>query len=240
MNFDESQLSKDALIWVKKNSKIIIEKFANLNEFPRSEKPITIFMAGSPGAGKTEFSESFDPDIYKFSEDQITKIVRIDADKIRELIPQYEGHNSSEVQRASSKGVDILFDYVQGKNQNVILDGTFANFKISEKNVRRALGRDRTVGIFYLYQEPKVAWNFTQQRELKEGRNISKTIFKEAYISAKENVNKVKEIYGGKVILNLIIKNFENKVAKYYINIKKVDDHLKTSYTIGQLDEMLK
>ncbi len=39
-------------------------------------------------------------------------IVRIDADEIREIIPQYTGGNSDLVQGAASIGVDILHNHV--------------------------------------------------------------------------------------------------------------------------------
>ncbi len=51
---DKNQiLSEKAKKFVKENKKFLIEKFASLNKFPSKEKPFSIFMAGSPGAGKT-------------------------------------------------------------------------------------------------------------------------------------------------------------------------------------------
>lgn len=235
-----SLISEEALQFVKQNRKMLIGGFASLNDYPPSEKPFTIFMAGSPGAGKTEFSKSFNPDLFKFTKEQETKIVRIDADEIRHLIPQFNGKNSSEVQRAASKGVDILFDYVQKKGQNVIVDGTFANYEISCNNVKRALARERSVGIFYLYQDPKIAWEFTKKRDEIEGRKITKRFFIRSFFAAKDNVNKVKGIFKEKIVLDLIIKDFENKVAKYYINISRIDDRIKIDYTIGQLNSLLR
>ena len=240
MNVSQSKISGEAFKFIKKNKKLLIQKFAELENYPPSEKPFTIFMAGSPGAGKTEFSKSFNPDLYQFTKDQKTKFVRIDADEIRHLIPQFSGKNSSEIQRAASKGVFILFDHVQHSSQNAIVDGTFANFKISYDNVKRALGRNRSVGIFYLYQGPKTAWEFTKKRDKVEGRNISKKVFINAFFKAKENVNKIKKIFKDKIVLDLIIKNFENKVASYHINISRVDGYLKKEYNTGQLRSLLK
>lgn len=236
---NNSAVSNDAYKEIKKRKKVIIEKFANIKDYPPSAKPFTIFMAGSPGAGKTEFSKSFDPDIFKIAQNQNTKIVRIDADEIRYLIPQFIGSNSSEVQRAASKGVDILFDHVQRTSQNAIVDGTFANYDISLQNVNRALGRSRSVGIFYIYQDPLVAWNFTKKRDEIEKRNISKKVFIDAFFSAKNNVNKVKNILKDKIIVDLIIKDFENKDAKYKINIQNIDSYIKKPYTMGQLESLL-
>jgi len=144
------------------------------------------------------------------------------------------------VQRAASKGVDVLFDYVQDKSQNVIVDGTFANWEISYNNVKRALAKNRSVGVFYLYQDPKIAWVFTKKRDEIERRNITKKVFINCFFAAKENVNRIKDIFKEKITLDLIIKDFENKVAKYHINIDRIDNHLKARYTIGQLESLLK
>ena len=47
-------------------------------------------MAGSPGAGKTEYSKRFVDGVKK---DTGASIVRIDGDEIREILPQYNGSN---------------------------------------------------------------------------------------------------------------------------------------------------
>ena len=52
-------LSDDAYEFVRRNKQLLIAKFADPKDYSTSRKPITIFMAGSPGAGKTEFSKSF-------------------------------------------------------------------------------------------------------------------------------------------------------------------------------------
>ena len=84
------------------------------------------------------------------------------------------------------------------------------------------------MGIFYLYQDPKIAWEFTKIREEVENRDISKNVFVGSFFAAKDNVNKAKQVFGDRVRLNLIIKNFENKDVKYHIDIEKVDFYLKS------------
>lgn len=232
-------ISDKALEYIKKHRQQFVSEFASKENYTPAEKPFTIFLAGSPGAGKTEFSKSFDPDLFKFSREQNTKIVRIDADKIRDQIPYFNGTNSSEIQRAASKGVDILFDHVQKNHQNAIVDGTFANYLISQNNVKRALNRNRSVGIFYIYQDPVVAWEFTKKREKIEHRNISKSVFIEAFFAARNNVNKVKQEFNDKIEVDLIVKNFENKIAKYHINIDKIDHYIEIKYTTEQLRKLL-
>ena len=101
MNKEESDIAEQAKIFVKEHQKIFIEKFASLEKFPPSKSlPVTYFMAGSPGAGKTEFSIQI---LGLLPEDHI---VRIDADEIKTYIPQYTKKNSDIIQGAASLGVE--------------------------------------------------------------------------------------------------------------------------------------
>lgn len=239
MNVQDERLStvpKEAAEFVKKSRKLLIEKFANSNEYTSVSNPFTIFMAGSPGAGKTEFSIAFREAHILL--DPKSKPVRIDADEIRWIIPQFTGGNSQQIQFAASIGVEKLFDYVQEHNYNAIIDGTFSSGS-SLRNVERALKRSRKVGIFYLYQDPVVAWEFTKKREKIEGRNIPRHAFVKSFISARENVDLAKDRFGSRIELHLVVKNYENRVQKTYFNIDKLENYLKKTYTTEQLEKEL-
>lgn len=234
INMNNDNLEEKAKDWIRNNKKLLIEKFADLNNFPGVSNPFTIFMAGCPGAGKTEYSKSF-IDSY----DPNTKIVRIDADEIRDLIPGYAGGNAYKFQGAAALGVEKLFDYIQEHKQNAIVDGTFSDFKIGLNNVERALNRNRTVGIFYLYQDPVIAWEFTKKREKIEGRHVSKAMFIESFFLAKENVNKIKSMLKERIELNFVEKNYTNELAKTRFKIDNVDSYLKKIYNKKELEELL-
>ena len=237
MSSDEA-VRKAAIDFVKKNKKLIISKFADLTKFPSSQNPFTVFMAGSPGAGKTEFSISL---IKQLGEkDPNTKVVRIDADEIRDIIPQYDKTNSNLIQPAAAIGVEKLFDYIQAYDQNAIIDGTFANWEIARRDVKRALGRKRKIGIIYLYQDPIVAWDFTKKRERLEGRIVPIETFIQAFLKSQKNVNRIKKEFGTVVRLSLVIKNFENRVEKTLFNIDNVDSYLKIKYNPQTLRDVLK
>lgn len=236
MTTDEA-IRKAAIQFVKNNKKLIISTFADLTKFPPAQNPFTIFMAGSPGAGKTEFSISF---IKQLSEkDPNTKVVRIDADEIRDIIPQYDKTNSNLLQSAAAIGVEKLFDYVQAHTQNVVVDGTFANYEVALKDIKRALGKNRKVGIIYIYQNPAIAWDFTKKRERLEGRVVPKEMFIQAFLNSKENVNEIKKEFGNGVRLSLVIKDFENRVEKTLFNIDNVDSYLKVKYNPQTLRRIL-
>lgn len=146
----------DAVEWVKSNRKLIQNRFASISTYPAVEKPFSIFMAGAPGVGKTEFSKSF-LEVYH-SVDKNNKIVRIDTDEVREMIPGYNGENASLFQRAAALGIEYVIDYAQYNSQNICVDTTFGSLTKANQNISRAIGRNRNTGIFYLYQDPRISW----------------------------------------------------------------------------------
>jgi UDP-N-acetylglucosamine kinase len=77
----------------------------NGKTFLGTQTPAASFMAGTPGAGKTEFSKRL---IENFS----VKPLRIDTDELREKIPGYTGANSKVVQGAASVALDRILDRV--------------------------------------------------------------------------------------------------------------------------------
>lgn len=233
-----SDLSDKALQYVKNNKKLICNKFADPSIYLQTDHPFTIFMAGEPGAGKTEFSKSYIKELVKKIPG--IKIVRIDPDDIREIFDEYTGDNSHEFQKACGQGVEYLFDHVQEKKINAILDGTFVNYEKQKKNISRALNRKRKVEIFYIYQNPLTAWDFTKKREVVEQRHVSKDIFIEAYFKSRENVNKIKKEFRSEVELSLVLKDVNNQVEKIHFNIDQLDSYLKESYNREELGKILK
>lgn len=229
---NEEELASNAVRFLRKNKNLLIEKFANSTRFPSVEKPLSIFMAGSPGAGKTELSK-------KLVEALERPSVRIDADDIRMMLPGYNGANASVFQHAASIGVEMLYDHVLAKIQDCILDGTFANYTKAFSNVERSLKRGRAVVILYVYQDPKIAWQFTQARELVEGRRIPKDAFIEQFFAARANVNQIKKSFGSKIIIWLIKKDHGGDNVWSELNVMSVDEHIPLRYTQDILKKIL-
>jgi len=235
-------IAEDAIREVKNRKKEFIKTFADPTKYLPVENPFTIFMAGSPGAGKTEFSNKFDPTLFKY--DDSVAIVRIDADEIRGLLPQFNGTNSDEVQRATTIGMEKIFDHIQKHDQNAIVDTTFSNFKKASENVRRSLKHKRKVGIFYIHLDPQVAWIYTLFRQEKEGRSVAKDFFIESYFKAKENVDRVKKLFP-EVEVNLIEKGLtgnKNNPIKTSVkfNIDKIDNHIRLVYNRVELESVIR
>lgn len=236
----DKKISLAAVAYIKKNQKKIIRKFTgHAPKVPKRELAISFFMAGSPGAGKTEFSKS----LIEVLKNLGKKVVRIDADEIRDELPKdiYTGKNSHIVQKAASRGVYKLFDHVISKNKHFILDGTFSNLKQANENISRAVKKNRLVEIWYLFQDPEIAWEFTKKRELIEGRRIRKNDFIYTFFESKKNVNIIKEKFGTKVKLHIAIKDYTNtKLDKLHLDVQGIDSYLKIKYNKKSLSKLLK
>lgn len=232
-----SVISDEACKYVREHRRELCERFASVDKYPPVKTPIAYFMAGSPGAGKTEFSKGY---IAKLQEKEPSRrIVRIDADEIRDILPGYNHKNAWELQFAASLGVEKLLDWVFHNEQDFLLDGTFSNFAIAKRNIDRCIKHNRKMGLLYIFQEPSIAWKFTKIREAGEGRNIPKSAFVDEFFRAKECVNAIKSTFGPKVELWLVRKNFEQGIEKTEFNIDNVDSYLKMEYTQKSLASAL-
>ncbi len=219
MTPDEEKQAEEARRYVRANQRTFIAKFADLAAHGSVEQPISIFMAGSPGAGKTEFSKRLVEALFEQWGDNP---VRIDADEIREMIPGYTGDNSHIFQGASARGVEILYDYVLDHQLNAIVDGTFALKEKGISNIERSLGRGRLVEIYYLFQEPEIAWDFTKKREVIEHRKITKEVFVNAFFAAHDNVVAAKKHFWDKIQLNVVLKDVRD-ASRYQVNFNATD-----------------
>jgi len=238
-------LSEDAKKFIKQKRGLLIQKFANPELYKSTEHPVTIFMAGSPGAGKTEFSklyvELLEDVIYKDSiiYDKF-KIARIDADEIRDILPGYDGSNSSLFQEAITIGVNKLYDYLLKKRINALIDGTFTNEKYAVENIERSIGRGRYSEVIYIFQDPINSWKLTKAREIKEGRHIPLEVFVAQFFKARENVNLVKNRFKQEIRINLIIRDFCKQKYDFHFNVDDIDNFLKFDYNKEALMETLR
>ena len=103
------------------------------------------------------------------------------------------------------------------------IDATFVDEKKSIQNIERCLKKDRKVIIFYIYQDPIVAWEFTKARESQEGRRVPKIVFVSSFLNARENVKKVKVKFQDQISVSLIIKNYKTDELKVISDVSQED-----------------
>lgn len=219
----EGTEQKKAVLWVRENKKYILEKFASDKIYEPDSRPVSVFMAGSPGSGKTELATSLYKEIS--AEQHIKNIVHIDADQIRNIIDGYEGDNSHVFHKAADKGVNFLHNYCLKRNKNFILDGTFHSQELGKQNIERSLKRNRSVWVFYIYLDAKIAWEITRKREDLEGRRVPKGVFINKLFASRVAVQKVIDLFGNEINVKFIYKGDLNKEnMRYYNNVKNIDE----------------
>lgn len=117
------------------------------------------------------------------------------------------------------------------------MDATFAVLS-AEKNIIRTLKNGYRVTLFYVYQDPQVAWRYTKERGLVEGRVVPKDIFINAFFQARENIEKVKERHP-EVTLHIIIKDYQNNISEVHFDAENIQLVLPQKYTKQQLEDLL-
>jgi predicted ABC-type ATPase len=230
---EEKRIAQDALVFARANRRNIARRRTDPQIYVREENPVSVFMAGSPGAGKTEAS-------IELIERLGTRVIRIDPDELRSECPGYTGTNAYLFQPAVSVLVEKMHDMALEQNQSFLLDGTLSNYERAKRNIDRSLGRNRTVQILYVYQDPNLAWDFVVAREAEEGRRIRPDTFVDQYFAARDVVNRLKREYGARVAVDLLLKNNDNSNRLYKAGIDQIDHHIPENYSRSDVEQLLK
>ncbi|MEA3259761.1 MAG: zeta toxin family protein [Pseudomonadota bacterium] len=85
----ETAIREEAIKFARKHKKRIAKRITDQSLFPPESDPVSVFMAGSPGAGKTEASIEL---LERLGEENA--VLRVDPDDLRREFAAYEGNNS--------------------------------------------------------------------------------------------------------------------------------------------------
>lgn len=231
---DEEKIRQDAIAFAKSNKKFIARRLTNRDIYIAEDNPVSVFMAGSPGAGKTEAS------IELLEQLEGPAAIRIDPDELRSEFAAYCGSNSWLFQPAISILVEKIIDFAFDQKQSFLLDGTLSNIAVARRNIKRSIAKNRATQILYVYQEPGLAWAFVQKREKLEGRNIPLEQFIEQYFQARTAVNTLKEEFGAALKVDLLLKNNDGSNRVYKANIDRIDNHVPEKYNRTDLERVLR
>ena len=224
MDVNEAEtIEKKAAKWAEENEEQILKEIVFDRKYRISK--MCILMAGSPGAGKTETVRQLELE---------KRFTVLEADEIREMNPCYkktengqEG-NAHLLQKATSVGLDYCRKVCMEKGIAFVQDTTFQNSG-SRNLVKKLLKEGWASIIFFIFQDPKYAWKFTQARELEEGRNIPKESFAESFTNILRNIEYVQKRYP-QVSVFLAIK--EGKEIKEFTFGKKPIRNMLEDYGV--------
>jgi len=220
--------------WVKKNKKAFVRKMIRESGAEKVVQPAELFMAGLPGAGKTEFTKGW-------VENSGLKVVRLDMDEIASQIETYSPAKADRFRKSVSTLLSCVYDKVIKDRYNFVMDGTFGS-GIAIQDVRRAIKRGYRIKVMYIYQDPKIAWEFTQAREKVEHRAINFQGFIEAYYRILDNLKRLDDFVDDGVSVDLVIKNAQNKVERIVdgVFMKDIDKYVNIEYTKDSLRRQIK
>jgi len=203
-----------------------------VDHLPEEKTPVSVFMAGSPGAGKTETAKIF---IHQFQNKGV-EVIHIDNDELRKKFEDYQGSNSHLFQRSATLLVEAIHDRVLKKSVSFLLDSTLSSLEKARSNIERSLKRNRYVLIIFVYQEPEQAWNLVKARELVEGRRVPPEVFVKQFQQSQSVVSELKKEFGPKIDIIFIEKNIDGTREKPYFNVTNIDDLLGKKYNSSSLE----
>jgi UDP-N-acetylglucosamine kinase len=233
----EQAIRDAALAFARTNKKERCSALTDPSIYLPEENPVSVFMAGSAGAGKTESSKELVAELEQKAPG--SKILRIDPDDLRAEFPGYTGDNSWLFQGAVSAWVDRMLDLAYSQSQSFILDGTLSDLQRARSNINRSLKRNRKVQILYVYQDPLRAWEFVQARETEEGRHIPVDVFAAQYFQAREVVNALKVEFGAQIGVDLLLRPKDGSGKLVRVGVDKIDNHVPEKYGREELATLL-
>lgn len=202
-----NKLEKIATDYLNQNKQQFLNEYTN--EIQATDEKIAIFTAGMSGVGKTElgiFFKENNPDI-----------LHIDTDNIREFFKPvgYDGQNSDVFQKVASRGFNELFNYALKKGYSIILDSNLSNVNLAIQNIERLAKRGYNIHIYYLYNYPKVCFEYATRREVVTHRKVSKEVFVKSNFNSYNTVLEIKSLFKESINLHFIDKRNDT----FYQNI---------------------
>ena len=157
---DFSQEQQEVIDKAKNHAKSVKRQFAksftDKTVYKPDEDPVSVFMSGSPGAGKTEVSKQL---IARYESEGNGNILRIDPDELRVEFEDYNGKNSFLFQGAVSLLVEKIHDLALKQKQSFILDGTLSKYEVACTGELEIVG-ERGVPICYLRRLNRLSCRF--------------------------------------------------------------------------------
>jgi predicted kinase len=108
----------------------------------KGEKPKLIMLGGRGGSGKSWFEgKVYDP----------KKAIVLDADKIKQELPEYEGWNAKQVHEESSDILEQMLTIAKERGLNVVLDATMKTAKSAIRKVDAFKGAGYEIEAHYMH-----------------------------------------------------------------------------------------
>ncbi|EJE8564153.1 zeta toxin family protein [Vibrio parahaemolyticus] len=234
MSFQEEQITEKAIKEAKKLKKKLAKEM--VDHLPQEESAVSVFMAGSPGAGKTETARNM---IKTFKKQSGVDLVHIENDELRKVFEDYDGINSPLFQRPATLLVEAIHDRALKRDVSFILDSTLSSLEKAKDNIQRSLKRNRYVLIIFVYQEPEQAWCLVKAREIVEGRRVPEEVFVNQFMESQRVVSELKKLFQDQVDIIFIEKNIDGRNERPHFNVSDIDALLRKKYNRESLEAIV-
>ncbi|EHW0654654.1 zeta toxin family protein [Vibrio parahaemolyticus] len=234
MSFQEEQITEKAIKEAKKLKKKLAKEM--VDHLPQEESAVSVFMAGSPGAGKTETARNM---IKTFKKESGVDLVHIENDELRKVFEDYDGINSPLFQRPATLLVEAIHDRALKRDVSFILDSTLSSLEKAKDNIQRSLKRNRYVLIIFVYQEPEQAWCLVKAREIVEGRRVPEEVLVNQFMESQRVVSELKKLFQDQVDIIFIEKNIDGRNERPHFNVSDIDALLRKKYNRESLEAIV-
>lgn len=231
---DDQQIMDKAIKQAKAMKKAIARKL--VDHLPEEEEAASVFMAGSPGAGKTEAARAM---VRAFKNEHDLTLVHIENDELRKEFEDYQGYNSPLFHRPATILVEAIHDRALKRRVSFILDSTLSNFDKAKDNIERSLKKGRFVMIVFVYQEPMQAWRLVKARESVEGRRVPSEVFINQFLESQRVVSELKKLFRDQIDITFIEKNVDGDNKRPHFNVDDIDALLRKKYNRESLERIV-
>jgi len=223
----------------------IINRVKNNSHCVDNDSPIAILTGGSPASGKSTFLKTYAP--YLLSDE----IMKIDADEIRAMLPEYEGWNAA-VTHLETKDIvnTLLTDSEIGIpcKFDLIYDGTMN----SAKNYLPLIGLLHRLGykVFIIYMD-NVPYQVVKDRSLKRyqnpqsGRFVPLEVIDDFFSKGKAALDELKTKVDGYMVVDANSKDYKiieegGMKLPDNRNYQKLGRPVKTGHLVTKLIKAIK
>ena len=219
-------------------AKLLIER-SGTKSVPEPKPPLAIVMAGVPGAGKTEFLDTFSELLEVRGFDAC---IRIDLDEIVEIYPGYTPKTDAQFRSQGNHVVAAAVDIAKEGRYNMMIDGTFSGTSGAPlQNIDRLLRAGYVVRMFFMHDDIHTSWAYTKVREKTTQRGIDLAGFKRACANVVANLKAAMEAYANNPNFSLSIvlqKELRDRDYTVISDRTMIDRILDIGYNIDKLKEV--
>ncbi len=135
----------------------------------KGSKPKFVVLGGRGGSGKSAFTDG------RIKEFDHKKFITIDSDKVKSMLPEYNGSNASQVHQESTDIVDRITEHARRMKLNHIHDATLKTNKV-EGDIIKAKKKGYSVEGHYMHVPREVSATRAVHRYLGKGKDQRKRL----------------------------------------------------------------